>query len=269
MVERELGEILTISVGTALAFEVILKDQKPLKYDYVYLNTRTLFRNFQNAIVDPDKYSLTQLREAFLDELLQVKMAVTETLPGNILPMFYVCNNKSMQKMFTWAQLHAPKTEKQKAYQSLETKVMEWIMLQPIGKEIKIFDCLIKGSNSKALMLTHTPLDLLSHSEFRKLDLLESNTGMIKEPAQWNSKLTNDEAYVNMPFNILTIQVIGDKSKQFSSLGVKYIRPLVELAEKNRWSPATTIQKIKFDIEKLRDKLLAAQLMEMISVKLR
>lgn len=41
---------------------------------------------------------------------------------------------------------------------------------------------------SSTLILTHVPWDLLSHGRFRRLDLLESHTGVIKTRKSWNTK---------------------------------------------------------------------------------
>ena len=269
MIEREVGEILTISVGTAIALEALMKSEKPIKHEHIFLNVRTLFRNFHGAIDDAEGKQLKRLKDEFLDELGQIKTAVETAIPGEITPVFYICSNASMSKMFKHAKLKAPSTSRQKNYASLERKVMEFIMESPLKRKIKIFDCVINGNNSKSLIMTHYPLELLSFKEFRSLELLESHTGVIKGRSEWNSKLTNPDAYRNLPFNILTLQLIGDQATQFNSLGAKYIKPIIEVSQKNNWTTATTNAKVKFDLDNYYDKLLVNLMKEMLSVKLK
>lgn len=270
MLERKFGEVLTsISVGTALALESLVKLEKPLKVEYLFLNVRTLYRNFHNAFEDITKHDLTTLSVEFYTELETIKNIVETRVPGNMIPVFYLCSNKSLGKLFTFAKIKEPSTDKQIAYCNLERSVIESISTKPLGKKMQIFDCLIKGGNSNALILTHFPLELLSFSTFHSLKLLESNTGIIKDKSEWHTKLTNPEIHQNIPFNILSIQLIGDHATQFNSSGGKYTKPLLEIAIKNKWTVATTNAKVKYDIEKHWDKLLVNTYLEMLSVKLK
>lgn len=269
MLTRQLGEILPISVGTAIALETLVKEEKPLKAEYLFLNIRTIFRNLYSALEDPTKAGILNLVDILYDEMVFIKDVVETKVKGNMIPVFYVCSNKSLNKLFPLAKLKETTTDRQKNYENLERSVMERIVEKPLGKKIKIYDCLIKGNNSTAIMLTHYPLELLSSHTFRTLHLLESNTGIIKDKSEWNTKLIKSETYQNLPFNILTIQLIGDHATQFNSNGIKLINPLLEIAKKNKWTVATTQAKIKFDIEKYWDKLVVKTYLEMLSVKLK
>jgi hypothetical protein len=270
MQERVMGEVLTASAGTALAFEALMVMEKPPKHEFIFLNVRTLWRNFFQAFDErPDEKDFKKLKELFLEELLYVKGLIENGLPVKMQPVFYVCSNKSMSAIFKHAKLKEPTTNEQKIYASLERKVIELIMETEFGKTIKIYDCLVKGRNVTALMMTHFPVELLSFTEFRTLDLFESNTGAIKDKSQWNSKLTNPENYRNLPFNALTIQVIGDKSHQFHSKGASFVKTLMEIAEKNNWSIATGKARVKFDVEKHYDKLAVNVFIEMLNAKLK
>lgn len=270
MVERALGEILPISVGTALAIEVLVKEEKPLQYDTIFYNVRTLFRNFMGSFEDSSFNEFSYVRDNFLAELQLIESTTTSVIKGNMTPVFYICSCKSMERTFKFAKLKQSTTDRQKNSEYLERAVMEWLVQKTeFGKKVKIFDIQIKGNNTKALILTHYPLDLLSQPKFRKLDLLESQTGAIKTPDMWNSKLTNSATMRNMPFNILTIQLYGDNAKQFNSMGIKYTSAVSELAVKNKWNPTTGVQQMRFQIDKLKDKLLVNVLNEMASVTLR
>ncbi len=271
MIERALGETLSISVGTALPIERLLKEEKKMNIDFLYVNIRTIFRNLHSAIPveDIDKYKPAELAEALHEELETIKNAVETKVLGNIGVILYVCSNKSLSKLMPHAKLKTATTDKQKNYEALERSTLENVINMPIGKKIKIYDCLVKGNNCNGLMITHFPLELLSYTTFRSLKLLESTTAAIKDRSEWNSKLTNPDSYGNLPFNLLTIQLIGDHSTQIMSGGVKMIKPLLEIAEKKKWSTSTTNAKVKFDIENHWDKLISKFYLEMLAVKLR
>lgn len=270
MQERAIGEVLTASVGTALAFEALMAMEKPPKYEYIFLNIRTLWRNFYQSFENrPDEKDFKKLQEMFLEELVYLKGLIENGLATKMRPVFYLCSNKSINVIFKHAKLKEPTTNEQKIFASLERKVIELIMKTEFGENVKIYDCLIKGRNVTALIMTHFPMELLSYPEFRTLDLFESNTGAIKDKSQWNTKLTNPDNYRNLPFNALTIQVIGDKSHQFNSKGATYVKILMEIAEKNNWSIATGKARVKFDIEKYFDKLAVNLFIEMLNAKLK
>lgn len=269
MLKRELGEILTVSIATAKPLEVLLEGKVALPYEYLFINIRTAYRNFHGSFEQADEVPITEFQDEFLNELLQIKTIVSEAIHSPIQPVFYLCTNKSINASFKYAKLKQAATNIQLNYDALERKVIQWLSESQFKTQIKLYDCLVKGSNCSALMITHLPLDLLSDPEFKKLDLLESHTGAIKGSSEWITKITSNPAYRNLPFNIMTLQILGDKATQFNSMGVKYITPVVEVAERKRWSAATTKAKIKFDIEKLSDKLLANVLVEMLTTKLK
>lgn len=270
MIERVMGETLTsVSVGTAAPLEQLMKMEKPMKEEYLFMNVRTIYRNFYNAIESPEKISVQVLAEELEKELEMIKMNVGARIPGNIIPVFYICSNKSIRKIFPHAKLKEATTEIQKNYESMERSTMEFLMNMPLGSKTKIYDCLVKGNNSKSLILTHFPMELLSFHTFHTLQLIESNTGIIKDRSEWNSKLTNPEVRTNLPFNALTLQILGDHATQFNSAGIRFLKPLKEIAEKGNWSTSTTNAKVKYDIEKYWDKLIANIYLEMLSAKLK
>lgn len=64
---------------------------------------------------------------------------------------------------------------------------------------------------STTLLLTHVPWDLLSYSNFHKLDLLESHTGVVKSRAFFNTKyhkLGKDMSF--LPFMEYLLTTFGD-----------------------------------------------------------
>ena len=270
MLDRVFGETLKISVGTALAIERLLKEEKSLKVEYLYINVRTLFRNLHEAFEDHSKLNPSLLAKELGEEMELIKSVVETKVVGNMEVVFYICSNKSMHKIFSEAKLKLPHTDKQKEYEHIERTTMEgFIDNYPLGKTIKIFDCLVKGSNSTALILTHFPMELLSASTFRTLKLIESHTGVIKEKMEWITKLDNDPEYQNIPFNALSLQLLGDGAIQFYRGNVKFLKLFKEVATKNKWHAGTTASKVKFDLDKHWDKLFVNYCTDLLYIKLK
>jgi len=136
-------------------------------------------------------------------------------------PVFYLPTAKSFRTVNARAKINKHDTTKQKNYETLERSTMLKALAKLDKNLVQVFDTAIKGNNSASLIITHLPLDLLSAGSFRKLVLLESHTGALKTKSEWITKLSKNENYRNIPFNILSVQVLGDRNNQFSSMGIK------------------------------------------------
>lgn len=269
-VDRTLGETLAISVATAQPLEMLLSTDIARQYNTLYINIKTLYRNFHGAYGNEDNLpTLSKMTELFVAEIITIRSIVSDSIPGKVKPVFYLTTCKSLPLLMPHAKLKQPTTPKQIRYEDLEKKVISRALGKFEEEEIHMFDVLVKGSNTVALMLTHYPLDLISAHTFRKLILLESHTGAIKSKTEWITKLNKNEAYINLPFNVLSLQVLGDKSLQFESLGRKLSESLVELANKKHWSANTGLEKIKQDIRGMKDKEAANTLIQLANVVLR
>jgi len=266
---REFGEILTISVGTALAFEEMLKTEKTFPEESLFLNLRTLARNFLGSFKDLSTTNGKVLTSAFIEEINSIIYTVPSFFENRLKLFIYFPTYKSVESNMKDAKLKEASTPKQVETKKLEDLIMGAALSDKKLKElITTIDTVIEAGYLKALFLTHLPIDLIAARGFRSIRLLESHTGAIKSPSEWMSKLTNNEKYSRLPFNVLTIQLIGDKSTMFQSLGPKWVKPVVELAESRSWSQVTKMQKVKFDIRNhIRDKFLAAKLLKMTEVK--
>lgn len=271
MTKRVLGDMVAVSVATAVPLEVMLKSEKPFKQKAFYLNLRTLFRNFHGAFADPDAVELDEFVTDFINDIKTTMATINNTLPGEMTAYVYLQSYRSIETLMPYAKVKKPHTTKQRKYAELEEATYREIRktYRPFWDSFAHSDCLLKGDNSVAFILTHLPFDLLSSHTFRDLTLVESHTGEMKVSKEWNTKLTNPEKYGNLPFCPLTIQVIGDNSNQFYSLGGKYIRTVEEIAATNKWTPSIGLPKIKFDIDRWRDKFSSEVLKLMVTVKLR
>lgn len=261
------GEILTISVGTAIALEALIKVENTHPQTRLYMNVRTLLRNFLGSIEDVEQVSVKELTGAFLREMKQIRTIVTTSIPGKMELIYYMPSYATLPKKMPRAKFKEPRTNKQVNEFKTSEAIWDGVVKSSTIKEIKIVDSSISGDNTSAFIITHMPVDLLSESSFRDLKLVESHTGTIKGKLEWNTKLTNYEKYKNMPFCALTLQVFGDKSTMFHSLGNKFTSTLLEIAEKNNWKPTTTRMKIKYDLDNWKDKYSAQILLSMLKAK--
>ena len=266
--DRALGEKLSISIGTAIPLEILLEEKTSLNYNFLYMNLATLHRNFYDSYPSGQIPAFRTYLKLFIEEVQVIHSIVVDTIQGIILPILYIASGKSISIKMPHANRKHPTTTLQIAYDELERATLNGT-LKKLGLDyIQVYDILIKGNNVTALMLTHHALDLMSKSSFRKLDLLESHTGLIKTKSQWITKLSKSELYRNLPFNIFTIQILGDRGKQFSPINTKILKVILELAKVNKWSAATTLEKVKYDIRKIPDTSLSTKLLEMAMVKL-
>lgn len=258
---RTMGETIAISIGTSIPIESIMNDaQVKSKYDTLYINVKTLFRNFyasfdQTPIID--KVFLI----GFIDEISQIINYFQNS--GYKLILYYT-SYKSISKIFPEAKLKNYSTKKQIEYLSLESTAISSLLRSEIRDNVNLYDCKVKGEREKALIITNFPVDLLSKPNFNRLALLESHTGAIKLSSLWTQKLTANSEYHLLPFNGLTIQIIGDKSNLFNNSGKEYIRGYLRIASENKWSPVTTMEKCKYDIKKDVDRFLSIMLLKMI-----
>ncbi len=254
-----------LSIPTSLALESLCgfgehPNDKPYIHEIeeLWVNLRTVFRNLYNSV---DTYVReTSNAEHFIDAIVEDMQVLTTVIEnksqGRVKVIFYHCSYKSFKKTFPYAKWKELKTDKQKIEQKLEDTVLDYFLkhkeLQD-NFDIKKFDVKILGHKVAACMLTHYPTDLLSGDSFHKLRLLESHTGAIKPKAHWYTKLTGGPERTRLPFNRLTVQVMGDKNVLFSILSRQSKEALIEMSEKNKWTSVTTDAKIRMNITKLED----------------
>ena len=259
---RTLGEKLAISIATAEALEKIAVEKIPV--DNLWVNIRTLFRNYYGSFDEPSSVPPGTLVKGFIEEALVIQ----ELLHGVLRVTYYVTDTRSLVGIMPHAKFKVPTTPGQKIVANAERLCVSGIVNE---EGIDLVECkqLLPGKNANAYIMTHFPLDLMSRYEFGIFELLESHTGEIKKPIEFIKKLTKNEKYHKLPFNLLTIQVLGDRSVQFSANAGVYRKNLLQLAESNRWNPATTKAKVLSDIGKLTDVPLARVMKDMLNARLR
>lgn len=266
---REKGAF-PISIGTSLAIEGAIgqhPDQPShpnalLANNQVWFNLFTLFRNLYHALKAQDQKAATvgELYPALVEDILGCQTAVAQESGGKCQAVFYLNDYSTLPKRFPQAKLRQPSTENQQIYQAIEQATLVRLLREP-PVEIERFQTAIHGAFGKALIVTHYAFDLLARYSFASLNLLESHTGKIKPPSQWNSKLTGKhEDTDHLPFLALTLQVYGD-GQQFMSLPGGLRAAILKVAKARQWTTVTTLEKVKFTLEKdIHDPDLRAQL---------
>lgn len=245
--ERELGEGIGFSIGTAIPLEANIFIEKPEAQE-LWMNVYTLFRNFYGSVTDPERVDRNVLIQAFLTEVLDLYNLAKQT---GIVPVLYTTSQGSaLARLFPKAKVKVPRTPKQVLYADIEAMAIRILLQSIIGKEIRQFSVRLQGdTRKKTYILSHFPLDLMSDYEFGYLILMESHTGELKTRADWISKLATKEDQMHLPFNLLTLQILGDKGKQFLSMEQRYKNALVALANQCRWTPVSHVRNVERDIK--------------------
>lgn len=261
--DRAVGKDVPFSVAMAIPIEGHLIKEK-IEFDAVFLNARTVFRAYHGSYKSENRPGKLDLIKGFLEELTNIK-AFIEQLGYDV--NVYVPLYPKPEKKFPDARPKANTYPSQRIYADWEITALAMVVKEKIADQVCNYS--INGHSGKTVMMTHFPIDLLSQYNFGDLTLLETNSGALKDRTEWYTKISSPAKLgPKMPFNILSLQVFGDKSKLFSSIKeLKDKKALIELAEKKRWKPFTSLAKIKDDIKSL-DKNLADRFSRMISVKL-
>lgn len=250
-----------LSIGTGLALETLFKPTLPVidperlvpealnrdRYNLFLVNINTLIRNLLNAI-ETDDYirdiSADKLLEILIEEYNFIKeMSAYE----NIRIQFYINSYHFAKQAYGSVKnkLRVPITPKQ-----IWTAHMTDHCLAHFKKDsdVKYFTAYIKGEkDDDAVILTHTPWDLLGYKKFNSLELLESHTGIIKDRSKWNSKYypVPGEDMSFLPFMEYLLTVFGDHV-MFSPDGVKKRQDLLKQLKLKRVHPLMSEVSLNF-----------------------
>ena len=263
-----------LDVGTSIAFESLFKthfepydaerkipNEVNLKeYNTLLINLRTLFRNvFSNLSPDEARIATPTQFSALLGfEMEVIRNLLENDGGGTIKPYFYYPHYDNVYKGKLPDEIHLriPDTDKQKLYRKLLVDTMKVLFVEYKNEpDIRSFKNTIDVALGKnALIITHIPYDLFVYTKYRKLDLLESYTGVLKPRYLWPSKYYHGKDYPNIPLNSKLIKIIGD-SEMFHPMPIKYRKMILIFGEKHNWTPLTTPDKIVFDVRNwLEDK---------------
>lgn len=275
---RDLG-IFPISMSTSLAIEGLANltpDREkvlPLpitQIDSLMVNVRTLIRNIESAFKNDEvgKLAPTDMAAVVIEEMDQIVKAMREISPGQMSVGFYICSYDGLPKLKT-ANLIVPTTPAQNLRKEKVVAVMRLLEenFRKGGRPVKQYDMYPEPrdyGNDRMAFLTHLPMDLIKHRQFREVFLLESNTGKLKPSSELHTKLHSKRAAgLKLPFNMLTLQVFGD-GKIFKPMNPQIVDQVVDVATKGKWTPFTTADKMRFWIGRMSLQGYAAELMGLI-----
>ncbi|UQT02870.1 hypothetical protein TOTORO_00070 [Serratia phage vB_SmaS-Totoro] len=270
LAQRAVGE-LPISIGTSLAIEALANKAGTTgvggkeysdRYGALWINIRTLYRNIYESVENTKRSLLTP--EAIASTLIEEVQYIQRFASGKIEHLqLYHREYADLLRRFPKAFIRVPNTPFQKQYDAFMNKTIDLVLARDDSQSIE-WDkgSELRGEPTKALIITNYPVDLLSRTKFTQLRLLESHTGTIKSKSQWNSKLTEGKNLKMMPFNEFTIQVFGDGPTQFLRMPIAIRRAVIDTAIKYKWSPMTTMEKIRQNIQWIPDRSIVETLRE-------
>jgi hypothetical protein len=231
-----------------------LPEMPILKVDEVWVNIATLVRNTMNSFPSDMRDSL---KPSFLANCCMVDMDILDKvylgliLEKTIEVKFYFCRRKNIERKYPQARWRTLKTIKQELEFNLLQKTID-ILLEQREDEINVFDFEPEGVSKNVALMTHYPIELLTHKQFKNLYLLESHTGSLKDRELWYTKFST-KGLDFMPFDKMTIQMFGDGNNLFAVYPIKLRKKMIEVAKKYRWSYMTTKEKVLMNVELERE----------------
>lgn len=258
-----------VSIGTSLALETLFDPRQPVydperkipprvnlnNYTQCWINLATLFRNIVGSV---DRVTYLNVTPIDIFHALNTEIEVIRSLfqieGGNVCePVFYYCDYKTVytKPKHQAVQLRHDKTEIQKHNAAKLLRTMQMFFKEHKDEGYYLLDSeIIPPKHNAALILSHVPYDLLSHKHFRRLDLLESHTGILKSRVDWYTKFYKlpDVDLSTIPFHKEFLMIFGD-NVMFSPMDIRFRRLIVEISKNRHWTSHTTREKIKLDLD--------------------
>lgn len=267
-----------LSIGTGLAFESVFKATQPAydparvipehinikNYTVFYINLETLVRNILGSV---DKSVYMAAKAADVADILAQEKEIIDSLMKNeggdaVIPIYYYNDLTKITERNTNQFIYPriPNTDLQKFQHNLTKAVID-IFLKDNKEDrfVRRFSGNLKPVGMPTgLIMSHIPYDLTSYHEFRKLDLLESHTGKLKNRSLWYTKFykmgDSDLSYI--PFHKRFLYIFGDHVL-FSPWSMKPRLTIYDVAKKYEWNYSTTEEKIRLNLDiALKDRFL-------------
>lgn len=267
---REKGQ-LPISISTALAIEALLgmgeegvvdtgKTPPIFNYEFVFINLKTLYRNLHGSMPRANFGGIHIDKQAseLHAECIVIQSAIADATQGRTQVVFYACTQANIQSFYPKAKFKEDKTPLQIEYRSLEKRVIEAVSKIQSASGAFVFlrlNTTIQSPHpaSKAIILTHEMVDLLSLKGVKEFDLLESHTGSIKNKRLWYTKLKGGEEMKRIPFDRATLQFFGDKAGVFIPEQRSFREVVLRVAAENHWTQNTTKDRMLLTLELARE----------------
>jgi len=229
-----------------------------LNYEELWINIRTLFRNFMGAL-DPTTMkavSSPEISEAMLEEMVMIESIISEATNNRTKVIFYYSNYNHLGTYYKKGIVRMDNTPKQTEYTAIQNNTIKLLLAKQekdTNHDIRVFELdIIAEHRKKALILTNYAIDLLSHKAFTHLTLLESHTGKLKDKALWYTKYYQGKELSNIPFTRAFIQVFGD-AETFRPMDNQLRKEIMEIAKKYNWTSITTTEKLIYGINQMQN----------------
>jgi len=251
---------IPVSIGTSMALESIFIGTHPpydperkipqkiilSNYQECWFNVETLIRNISSSV---ERSQYLDCKPQHILEILLGEIEIINSIfqiEGNGIckPVFYFCTYQSLLGRNV-VELRKSTTVIQKSYDLKADTVIKQLNRQ--SDTIFKFDSDLRGSHRPSiLILTHYPYDLTSHGHFRKMDLLESHTGLLKSKHQWNTKYAEfgQLSLRHLPFHREILLIFGDHH-QVAPQSRKIRQMVYDISIQYKWSPFTTLERIR------------------------
>ena len=238
-----------VSIATGLALETLFTPVQEVvdpqrevtnltdlsTYNLYIFNTSTLLRNIL-ATLPSKELPLISKQDVHAALLEEIEYLTNFFATNDLQVAFYVHSYKYVKDTYK-DKLRTSSTDKQLLLDSYHTYSLDQLRKQD---DVQLFHKNISyQSSDKALIFTHIPFDLLSYSNFSKLDLLESHTGKIKTRKEWNTKyypLPGEKDMSFLPFMEYLLSIFGDHV-MFSPAPLKERIELYETLKKKSVHP--------------------------------
>lgn len=258
-----------LSIGTGIAMESLFPPELPAydekreipnyitatDYNTIWVNVATLFRNMIGSIPREKILDVSPMDAAdtVISEIEVISRLFRDNTNEFCKPEFYFCDYHTQYKKqnHNAVRLRADNTPTQKHLNHLLMNTLKYIakdhkeLIHHLNDEIKP-----KLNNGSSLILTHTPFDLLSGSNFKRLDLIESHTGKLKSKHQWYTKYYNvgKEPMNTLPFQRKLLLIFGD-SVMFHPMDMRFRKLILDISKERHWTPMTTESKVLLDLD--------------------
>lgn len=262
---RERGE-LTLSIATDFALqsafgihpEIKVSSAPILKFDELWINLRTLFRNLMGSMDSAGKKGVLPptIASAIALEMEMITSLVRDHTSNRVKVIYYLSDYAGIEQKYRLVGVvRKDSTPKQLEYTAIANETYKILLTQYKHLDIQTYSLKIspkEGGTPKVMILTNYAYDLLSSKSFGHMALLESHTGAIKERAQWYTKYYNGKELNMIPFREDFIQVFGD-SETFRPADAKLREELLAVAKKYKWTSVTTLDMIRYSIDKIQN----------------
>ena len=215
------------------------------EYDILIVSVYTIIRNIVGSLSLTDKHRTLEgnkLKE--ITNIVNDEIKIIEGLCSNMdIDVVVLCIDYSKLKQFAFNDLTKP--TQNNMVTGLTSRALSKIKTN--NKHIK-HTFKFKG---RVLLFSHIGIDLLN-SENNDIELLESNTGAIIKPINFNKKYRKSTLdYSILPMATSLIKIFGDASGLLKSSSYKYKKDILDILIKNKVNVSFTNK----DINKIIDKI--------------